>query len=365
MAAPAPSSLSQVCREIADFVKAGVNRESTDETDHSHEHNVERVTIGNPGDLESVKQPDNGSKAQMLNLFFYRFEPFEFDADVLPGQTWMLRTHCLITPFAVTEDNFSAGENDLRLIGEVMRVFHEMPVQIIQVDDNGEDTDFHIQAVFEPLSTDSINQIWSTQGNDVAYRPSVSYEISLAPVLPLDKSVGAPLVAAAGFQVEESMTWAKSDKLGQDYSEAIRIPAIKKQKVDTTSVGWIPAICFLYQNQYTQSHIIAKDQLPANGIGVLLAGEPGTTVTLRWEVWDSTQGWNVHEAIASPPTIVSIKRDTLDPDHPEQVPDETVTLPISSSGQAVLYAIRTYNRASDNTTIQVRSNPLLLTVYEP
>jgi hypothetical protein len=39
-----------------------------------------------------------------------------------------MRLYCLISAFGAPLDNVSAGENELRVLGEVMRLFHESPV---------------------------------------------------------------------------------------------------------------------------------------------------------------------------------------------------------------------------------------------
>ncbi len=153
--------------------------------------------IGNPA--EAV--PGQADTEHRVNLFFYRFEPSGFHADTSPGDIWWIRLHCLITAFGVAEDQVSSGENDLRLVGELMRLFHETPVlNSVNVDDE----EFRLQVVFHPLSADDLNHIWSTQ-NEVSYRPSVAYEMALAPVVPVKHSLGSPLVGAVGSEVRRGM----------------------------------------------------------------------------------------------------------------------------------------------------------------
>lgn len=364
MAAPSPSSLSRVCRSVADFVWREINAGALAD---GLEKNVEEVTLGNPAAVASGGKTGAGSDIQRLNLFFYRFEPFEYAADLLPGETWMMRTHCLITPFACSEENISAGENDLRLLGEVMRAFHEMPVQKVEVEvSNGEKVDFHIQAIFEPLSTEAINQIWSTQGGDVAYRPSVSYEISLAPVLPKNKAVDAPLVGAAGFQMEESMSLSGSKKVGEDYSglftksgvasEVIQTPMRKKVSVNTTREEWAPAICFVYDNICADSLIFSS---PPDHVEIKIAGKKDDEIKLYWDVWDKNSGWKSRAAEDQ----FKIIHSEIDPNQLGLV-DKSLTVPIVAAGQAALYAERAYKRIPEEPERTVRSNLLLLSIYE-
>jgi hypothetical protein len=176
------SSLSRVCRSVADFVGTEIEAST---------HSV-RVLIGSPA--EAAKDAETEHR---INLFFYLVEPNGFLFGEDPGETWLLRMHCLITAFGAAESPVSAGENDLRLLGEVLRVFHERPV-LPAVDIDGHTV--RMQVVFEPLTLDRINHLWATQG-DVPYRPSVGYEMSLLPVYPRTPAVEAPSVAAIDLTV--------------------------------------------------------------------------------------------------------------------------------------------------------------------
>jgi hypothetical protein len=171
------SSLSQVCKAVADFISNGI---------HASAHSI-RVMIGNPAAAVPA-QTDNDHR---VNLFFYRIEPAGLFTGESTGDPWWVRLHCLITGFGVLEDQISAGENDMRLMGEVMRVLHEAPVMPTLVVD---DEEFRLQAVFLPLSIDDLNKIWSTQ-SDASYRPSIAYEFALAPIVPSQRSVESPLVS--------------------------------------------------------------------------------------------------------------------------------------------------------------------------
>ena len=63
--------------------------------------------------------------------------------------------HCLATPFCVDENPIPAGENDLRVIGEVLRHFHENPLFDLPV----EAETFRVQVIFLTLGLDELNQI--------------------------------------------------------------------------------------------------------------------------------------------------------------------------------------------------------------
>jgi len=375
MAIPVESSLSQACVAIKVFLQEKL------ETDV--EPNP-KVYFGSPkNSFENYKDEED-----WINLFFYRFEPFEFDTDVLSGETGWLRVHCLVTPVAkkmngdeISGNPVSEGEQDLRLLGEVIRIFHEYPQKILGEDEQK----FHFQAIFESLSMESINQIWSTQGSEVAYRPSVGYEFALAPVVPRKKAVDALLVGATGFRVDGNMDHAETVLTGEDYSAIVQTPVVAAISVNSERAGWIPATCFIDAGSCAQSLIFGvKDAevfpkvIKNNATGVVestgdkidalqlwIAGKIDQMVNLRWEIWDSADGWQapVEASLSS----FRIKSKMIDPDHVPVIPDASVVsidLPINTAGQAVLYAEYSYERSSDQLAITVRSNPLMLTIYE-
>jgi hypothetical protein len=336
------SSLSQVCRSIANFVSNGLN---------DSDNFIIRVMIGNPADAV----PGGTGGEHHLNLFFYLVEPAGFFPDTGPGDTWWLRLQCLVTGFGIAEDNVSAGENDLRLLGEVMRLFHETPV----VDVDVEDETFRLQVIFQALNPDDLNHIWSTQG-DVSYRPSAAYEMSLAPVIPAQRTTGSPLVGAAGSQIRADISARRAPFEGEALA-----PPVPLTVVDVSLEDWAPAIALIHQGQcawslaFDRDGDALKDFTPA----VWVAGkveEPAVMVTLAWEKWTSTQGWKREDV-----TDVAVTDPAIDPARAGEAVTTAIDLPFgeNETGQAVLYAERTYLRASDDRPVTVRSNPVLVTVY--
>lgn len=335
------SSLSQVCREIANVVSNGLNASA----------NSIRIMIGSPADAV----PGQSDTQHRINLFFYRIEPSGYFPGTLPGEPWWIRLHCLVTGFGIPEDQISAGENDLRLLGEVMRLFHETPV-LDEFTVDGET--FRMQVIFEPLSPDDLNHIWSTQG-DVSYRPSVVYEMALAPVVPHEKALGSPLVGAVGSEIRSDMRARK-----EPFSGSAAVPPVLRTEIDVSHEDWAPAICLVAGDHCLQSLSFAggsqalTDFTPA----VWVAGELNSPVVLVWEKWTSSQGWE-----RQTPTRNSVATTTaIDPDEVAEAVKTDFELPFAANetGQAVLFAERTYTRSVDNQPITVRSNPVLVTVYE-
>ncbi len=193
MAAPSPSSLSKVCNAVARHINENIIDDGSDV----------RVVVGNPADAKPAQQ-DSDHK---INLFFYRVEPYAFSPDTSSGETLLTKTHCLITPFSVAEDNVSSGENDLRFLGEVLRVLHEKPFIQVKVEEGEE---FFVQIIHQGLTTEELNQIWNNQ-RDVTYRPSVGYEISITPIVPKDKKIPAPNVEEVSIITVSDISYRKSN----------------------------------------------------------------------------------------------------------------------------------------------------------
>lgn len=330
------SSLSIMCSSVADFL-----RERLD----SLNNNI-RVMIGAPSEAAQLDSQHH------LNLFFYHVEPAGFGLDPAADETWRIRMHCLITPFGILEEQISAGENELRLLGEVVRVFHEYPVLDLP-DVQGEHV--RLQVVMQPLSGDELNHIWSTQG-DTSYRPSVAYEFAQGVVVPAQQGIEAPWAGRLGTQV-----FARMDARYASFTGSAAPPPVQAARVDTQVEDWAPRICLVHQSACAQSLALSVgSEASAFTPTVWVAGDTASTVTLQWEIWDSTVGWRAHPATVDVSPISS----AIDP---ESIPSSglaTLALPFNDhAGQAVLHASRTFTRGATQAQETVRSNPLLVTLY--
>jgi Pvc16 N-terminal domain len=334
----APSSLSQVCKGIRQYLDSELNGPARSKV---------TVVLATPSDTASAS---TGDSEHRLNLFFFRFEPAGFFPDTLPGETGWLRTFCLVTPFAAGEDTVGAGENDLRLVGEAIRIFQEKPVFLLHVDDQ----DYHLQVVFQPLGLDQLNQLWSTQG-DTIYRPSALYEVSLAPVIPQKPAIASPLAGGIGFEARATME-------RQAAAVAASAPEVHAMKPAIALEDWAPAIAFV------DEHICALSLAFALGSGKLatfkphvwIAGKPGEPIALRWETWDSALGWQRVE----PPVAATVSSPTIDPEAAAGATTVALDLPFTDHvGQMLLYAERSYTRSSDGAVLSVRSNALLISLF--
>lgn len=321
------------------------------------------ATIGNPREVDTIEN----RSAHYLNFFFFNLTPFEFAPDGQPTQPLLMRVHCLVTPFALKEgDDASAGYNDLVLLGEAVRVFHETPVRTISaVDYEGVAHDYHIQAVTYDLAPERLNQIWTTLGGELVYHTSVAYEISLVPVLPGRSYVDSPLAGAVGVDVHADMNAKTAPASG-----VVATPVVTASDIDTNVEGWSPVVCFVHGGACVTSLSFALGSAELAGFArsVWVAGKPGTEVSFRWDVWEDGSGWrsvdpNHRETIADakidPERIGTATLVTVDP--PRGTVGEDL---LARPGQAVLYAVRTYLRGSDQARIEVRSNPLLLSIYD-
>lgn len=336
------SSLSRVCRAIADCVSTGLDASAQSI----------QVMIGSPASAA----PATADASHRVNLFFYRIEPAGFFSCDTPGDPWWVRLHCLVTGFGIDEEQVSAGENDLRLLGEVMRLFHETPVlSSLTVDDET----FRLQVVLLPLGADDLNHIWSTQG-DLVFRPSIAYEMALAPVLPRERRTESPLVGRIGSELHAAPAARTSPFAG-----AITAPPVPCWTVSVSRPDWVPFISFVLDDgTCAQSLLFAhgSQELGDFVARVWIAGEPGASVTLLWQRWTSSTGWqDVAETTSA--TAADL---TLDPAVAGDAETVAVPLPgelVAEGGQAVLYAERNWVRGADGVTLTVRSNPLLVSVH--
>src|SRR5262245_7303190 len=328
------TSLSRACRSIADFIQSSFTAAG---------HPIQ-ARLGTP----AAAQPANTDTEHRLNLFFHRFEPMGLGSHELPNQTLWIRVYCIITSSSVNEERISAGESDLRLIAEILRLFHETPV-LAPIDVGGEL--MQAQMVLQPLSLDQIQQLWQPQ-SEVAYRPSLAYEVALVPIVPKAPAVGGPLVGAIGTEVRARLTREPS-------TVTPRLQVLQPRAIDTDTVDWAPQIAFVTSSRLTESlsAALGSPELAALQLSVAIAGAVGAPVTLTWEIWDPVAGWR--PGGIDQPAAVGVAR----------LPDDgatgvTVQLPSkTTAGQAVLYAARAVTR-SDGVQITVRSNPLLVTLFE-
>lgn len=367
MLAGAPSSIAVACQGISQFLRQRLDELPVASESAAPPDNTElptgagiRVMLGNP--MEST--PGEGETDPRINLFFYRFEPYGFNADRLPNEIEFLRAYCLVTPFGAMVEFISAGENDLRLLGEVIRIFHQHPVFLVSAGEQ----QFQIQAIYNPLDMETIMRIWSTQGS-VIYRPSVAYEFAVVPVIPSTPLVGSPLVASAGLEVAATLDPPRRPFSGTTYT-----PMVVTRVVDTRRQDWAPAVCLIYQDRCIETLGLALGTAALAGFAPRLrvAGLPAeqaatpeaAQVRLFWDLWDRQAGWRTVPAREAP---VTIRAERIDPTVPDEAAAVAVDLPAGFSehtGQAVLYAVREYRRAQDGVALTVRSNPILVTVHE-
>lgn len=323
---------------------------------------VKQIRIGHPKDtLEDMEKEKDKNH---LNLFFYNVSYDGYPADGLSDDPFYVRIYCLITAVGAKSGALNApspGENDLRLIGEVMRILHEQPV--VSVDRGLNDVIAQLQIVPHPLNLDDLNHIWSTQG-DTAYRLSVAYEMALAPI-PLAKAVErSSLVGEIGTMVQADMHRAPIPAGG--FGIETHAPAVPAVTVDAkNNPDWSPHI-FLYNaasKRLAYTFLVFKSQLPQPGplpLKVLVAGMPSEQVDLVWETWNPGSGVWVRSSSSQ---RLSINTSSIDPQKVDPGLAVDIDLPLQDKGQATLYAERAWKRP-DGSTVTLRSNPLLVTVHE-
>lgn len=158
------------------------------------------VVVGPP----SQAAPSDANAEPLVNLFFYKLSPSGFYPDATSRDPYQLRIHCMITTFGkgqveANQAVLSEGEINLRILGSIIQKFHERPVHHIALPGGGPEAQSELQVIFAPMNIEELNQIWATQG-DVAFRTSLAYEISLAPITSSLPAAPAPRVS--GFETQ-------------------------------------------------------------------------------------------------------------------------------------------------------------------
>ena len=331
--------------------------------------------LGHP---KSIPDEDARGTEQYINLFFYNVEQggYPADTDVFNDDPFYVRFYCLLTAIGVDievtdENTVTAGENELRLITAVMQHFHLHPV--LRIPDADEVS--QLQIVPHSLSLDDINHIWSTQG-DIPYRLSVAYEMALIPIPLKEKIESSSLVGAIGVEAIPNLDQEPLTEEGLGINA--RVPEVSKFDVDIKQPDWKPQICFLYQEDSTDpikcQHSLAfnVDEGAVSPVQVWLAGKPGESVNLVWEVWKS-DGWNRYgNPLSRVPHSTGIDPENTPPATSSPDPDFPIALPLPAevdlapdeyTGQAMLYAYRSYTPVASDQAIEIRSNPLLISLY--
>jgi hypothetical protein len=345
----APSSISMTARALRTHLASGVGLPEN------------QILIGPPN--QAVKDVEGEANKQFLNLFFYRLEHGAFPADGLAADPFMVRLFCLITALGSKEtvgsNIVSAGENDLRLVGAVMKRLHEQP--FLELLNEAAQELAQLQVVLHQLTLDDINHIWSTQG-DTVYRLSVGYEIALLP-LPLARAVErSARVGSLGIGVSATNQPAPLPTDG--FGTPRLTPQVPAITVDTHRSDWTPHICWLAGTpQY--SLLFRTNALPAT-LQLIVLGAVGEQVQLEWEIFNPATpelGWQVVPAI---PASVTPLADSLNPQQ-TQPPlvslVRTLNFPLSGRGQALLHATRVVT-GGDGALLKLQSNPLFIAAHQ-
>ncbi|MCK5354625.1 MAG: DUF4255 domain-containing protein, partial [Methyloprofundus sp.] len=268
------------------------------------------------------------------------------------------------------------------LIGEVMRVLHEHPILSIDRGDNVEIA--QLQIIPHLLDLDNLNHIWSTQG-DTAYRLSVAYEMSLAPVAMAIAAEPSPLVATP-----QMLSWGAMNRLmNEDKAGVISLkPGVEYFEIDTDREDWVPHISYVEQilaSPPELQNVFKIEGGLTRELDILVAGKENATLQLVWNVWrrkvdHSIVAWREgipdqvppqeKEISNAPGSTVPFFPNRIDPDDIDsrrivkaKLPDD-IALADTKAWQAVLYAVHEWEHeeplGSGNRVVTgIISNPVL------
>ena len=335
----ADSSLYIACNAMGDFIRSGLQTNVNDID----------VYIGSPSEIVSRRDENR------INLFFYRFEPSGFQANIHPNEPWRIRLHCMITTMAEEEIADHPGEDDLRMLGSVMELFHETRLlPSFTVNDQA----VHFQAIFQASSDEQLNQIWSILG-EATYRPSALYELSLTPIMPSQLRGEAPKVGELGLETRVNM-----QRQLDPFAGIIRSSTKTPVQIDSNFSAWVPSICWVENNECIIHIDIDVETTPPNTVTpqIWVAGAIGETVTLVWQIWQGDE-WETQTDIDLVISSTEINTNNI----PITLP--TINLPPllvdadHDRWQLILNVTRQFQTNADSPTIELSSNSILISLY--
>jgi len=264
------SSLSIAVQGIADFLDGQFGEDVMITTDTPQRAN------------ERVK----GGDKHFLNLFVYRIMPSGFHAAAAVDTPYFIRINALLTPFL--SDQAGGVDDDLRILGHAIRVLHSFPVVPGVLPGNSNDpvdfrseqhVDYRLQAVLQAPTMEELNHIWTTQGGELAYRLSASYEFALIPIEPLTQGIVAGPVTTSILDVQPDIT-ARDASGFIAYGEganAIPLGGIGAGN-PPPATNWLPVVLFAKGQVLSNTETVADG---AANIKLAIAGPPGERVALE------------------------------------------------------------------------------------
>ncbi len=269
---PVPvSSLSVAVQGIADFLDGRFGEDVKISTD-TPQRASDRV---------------KGGSVHFLNLFTYRVLPSGFHSATAFNQPNFIRINTLLTPF-LTDQDIGAPDDDLRILGQLIRVLHSLPVVPAVLPGNSAGPndfrsdphlDYRLQAVLQAPTMEELNHIWTTQGGDLAYRLSAAYEFALIPIEPLEHGTEAGPVTTSVVDVQPNLD-ARDVEGFIDYGdEAAAHPLVNVLTGEPPPpTNWLPVVLVAEEEALSNSGTVAAG---ATSINLALAGLPGERVALE------------------------------------------------------------------------------------
>ena len=137
-------------------------------------------------DQITLSSPEDMADGERLSLFMYQTTEETFQRNQPTRSTWLkngsqetLGTPLYLNLFYMITPNTKKGENDQILLGKVAQIFNEnsmlrAPQLHKSLANDGQD----MRLIFNPLSLDDINKIWTVVSKSKPYRSSLYYQIT-------------------------------------------------------------------------------------------------------------------------------------------------------------------------------------------
>ncbi len=344
---PVPvSSLSVAIQGIADFLDSQFGEDVAISTDTP----------------QKASERAKGSDKHLLNVFAYRVMPSGFHAATGFDEPLFIRINALITPF-LSEQDGAALDADLRILGHAIRVLHARPVVAGVLpgggagpDDfrTGQHLDYRLQAVLQAPTVEELNNIWTTQGGELAYRLSAAYEFALIPIEPLEHRIEAGPVTSSVLDLQPNIDAREVAGFIEFGDEAIARPlgGIGAGRPPPPT-NWLPVVLFAHAGALSNAESVAAG---TTSIDVALAGPPGERVALEisWVRADNSED-------SQPPQVVTIASPNID----DAAAVSALALTDVENGDAATVRTRPVDTAGQPLPSSPFANTLTLTVGPP
>lgn len=227
-----PTTLSMAARALRTHIATNTDLEETN------------VLLGHPASVQILNGTD-----PYLSVYFFSVYPAANSADIRPKERLDTIVHCIVTPLAKnptsSASQITSGEEDLRILGQVMACMHEW--RLLIVNDMDEEPVCSVEIIPLELSMDKLSKIVPTQPEG-GFRPTIAYELSLIPLFTKESPPIEPEVKVVTYGVSPDMDDGRNH--GNNFPQKYINALIGIHEKDTKPDYWNPQLSLLDEKKH-------------------------------------------------------------------------------------------------------------------